>query len=80
MSGVPNGADSDPLGAHLIEDSIGRASDDQLANSGAGASAAQIRVIPQSLDDDDDPGGQTIRGVRLVQSNIGVYFPQSCPS
>jgi hypothetical protein len=61
-----------------MEDSIGGASDDQLANSGVRASAAQIRVIPQSLDDGDDPRGQTIRGVRLVQGNVRVYFPQPC--
>jgi hypothetical protein len=35
-------------------------------------------VIPQSLDDDDDPGGQTIRGIRFVQSDVRVYFPQPC--
>jgi hypothetical protein len=37
-----------------------------------------MRVIPQSLDDGDDPRGQTIRGSRLVQSDVRVYFPQPC--
>src|SRR5712692_11810757 len=45
LGSVPNGADRNPLALHSVENDIGSASDDQLADSGVGSGPAQMRMI-----------------------------------
>jgi hypothetical protein len=61
LGGVPDGADGDALASDGVENGIGSASEDQLADSRPGSCASEMRMIPESFDDGDDAGGQAFR-------------------
>ena len=78
LSRVPDRGDDDALATDAVEDGIGSATDDQLTNTSLGSGAAQVRVIPQSLNHGHDSCGQMFRRVGLVQRDIGTNLRKAC--
>src|SRR5882724_101992 len=74
LGGVGDGGDDEPGGADAIEDRIRSAADDEFADAGFRADAAEIGMDSQSFNDGNDAGGQAFGGVRLVQGDKGANF------
>jgi hypothetical protein len=73
LRSVPNGTDNHPLAAHTIENNVGSAADDQLADSRLGSGAAQARMVPESFNHGDDSRGQPLRSRASVELPEAIF-------
>jgi hypothetical protein len=72
---MPNCTDNHPLPAYSIKYRVGRAADNQLANSRLRPDSTQVRVHPQSLNHRDNSCRQMSCSFGFVQRHEGMNFP-----
>src|SRR5438552_9120371 len=77
LRAVPDRSNDNSLPPNTVDDDIGRASNDQLANAGSRPSTPQIRIVPEGLDYCHDAYRQTLRRTRLIVSHILLNFFES---
>lgn len=77
LCAVPDSTDHYPCPLDAIENDIGRAADDQLADTRTRAGASEARMVPERFNHSNDARGQTFRCFRLVQSHIGANLSKT---
>ena len=77
---VPDGADNDPLATpNPVENNIGSAANDQLADSRLGSGPAQAGMVSESFHNGDDSRGQPFRCIRLVPCHVSANLLKPRP-
>ena len=74
LGGVPNREDDDALSADAVQNDVRSAANDQLADTGFRAGAAQVRLIAEGFHDSDDAHGEAFRGDGLILRDKGADF------
>jgi hypothetical protein len=77
---MPDRGDDDPRAAYAVEHNIRSASDNQFAHAGLSTDPAQVRMTSQCFNNGDDPCGEALRSIRLVQSQVRSNLLQACAS
>jgi hypothetical protein len=78
LCSMPDCDDRDPLAAHSIHDDVWSSADEQFAGSAFSAGPAEIRMIPERLDDGNNARGQTLRCSRLVIRSMDIHYASFC--
>lgn len=74
---MPDSADNDPPTAYAVQNNIGSAANDQLANSRLCPGPAQARVVPEGLNHGNDSRRQLFCCVRFVERHVSADFLKS---
>jgi hypothetical protein len=79
LCSVPDGADNNPPTTYAVQNNIGSAANDQLADSRLGSGPAQAGMVSESFYESDDSHGQPLRGIRLVPRHVSANLLKPRP-
>lgn len=80
LCSMPDRGDDGTRATNAVENDVGSASYNQFANARLGSGTAQVRMISQCFNDGDDPDGEVLPSIRLVQSHVRSNLLQACAS